>query len=85
MKYVIDPNATIGERIKHMETTAGKTLDPSKKYKIASWGGTQPPEGGRPIWDVVAEYLRHHKTVRIKLPNTPKIINAEGNPGLDLS
>jgi sulfur-oxidizing protein SoxB len=68
-----------------METTTGKAINPSKKYKIASWASTQPQEGGRAIWDVVGEYLRHQKTVRIKLPNTPKVLNVEGNPGLDLA
>jgi sulfur-oxidizing protein SoxB len=85
LRYVIDPNEAMGSRIKRMETMAGKQLEASKKYKIASWASTAPQEGGRPIWDVLGEYLRHHKTVRIKLPNTPKVINVDGNPGLDLT
>ncbi len=84
LRYVIDPNEPMGKRIKVMETMEGVALNASKKYKIASWASTQPQEGGRAIWDVVAEYLRHHKTIHIKLPNTPKVLNVDGNPGLDL-
>lgn len=84
LKYVIDPNSAMGDRIKTMETMAGKKLEAGKKYKIASWASTAPQTEGRKMWDVVGDYLRHHKTVRIKLPNTPKVINTGGNPGLDL-
>ncbi len=84
LKYVIDPNEKIGDRIKRMSTMADKDLDASKKYSIATWGSVQPQPEGRAIWDIVAEYLRHHKSVRIKLPNTPKCVNVDGNPGLDI-
>lgn len=85
LSYVIDPSKSMGNRIQRMEDKKGKQLDPNKKYKIATWGGTGPPEpNGVPIWDVVTEYLRHHKSVRIKLPNTPKVVGIDGNPGLDV-
>jgi len=83
LRYVIDPNQDMGKRILRMEDGKGKLIDPNKKYTIATWGGVGPQPTGTPIWDVVAEYLRHHKTVKIKLPNTPKVINVADNPGLD--
>jgi len=85
LSYVIDPNNDIGKRIVRMEDSKGKLIDPNKKYTIATWAGVGPEQPGTPIWDVVAEYLRHHKTVKIKLPNTPKVINVADNPGLDLA
>jgi sulfur-oxidizing protein SoxB len=85
LSYVIDPNQPMGQRIQRMETSDGKLLDARKKYTIASWASTAPQEGGRAMWDVVAEYLRHHQTVAIKLPNTPKVINVDGNPGIDIA
>jgi sulfur-oxidizing protein SoxB len=84
LSYVIDPNNDIGSRIVRMEDGKGKLIDPNKKYTIATWGGVGPQEAGTPIWDVVAEYLRHHKSINIKLPNTPKVINVSDNPGFDL-
>ena len=83
LRYVIDPNKEIGQRILRMEDGKGKLIDPNKKYTIATWGGIGPQPQGTPIWDVVAEYLRHHKTVKIKLPNTPKVVNVADNPGLE--
>ncbi len=84
LRYVIDPNKEIGQRILRMEDSKGKLIDPNKKYTIATWGSIGPQPQGTPVWDVVAEYLRHHKTVKIKLPNTPKVVNIDGNAGLDV-
>ncbi|MBI3775332.1 MAG: thiosulfohydrolase SoxB [Gammaproteobacteria bacterium] len=85
LRYVIDPNQVMGKRILRMEDGKGKLIDPNKKYSIATWGGVGPQPEGVPVWDVVAEYLRHHKSVKIKLPNTPKVVNIADNPGLDVS
>ncbi len=82
LKYSIDLGQKIGKRISAMEVN-GKPLDPAKTYKVAGWASIEPnPVGDKPIWDVVAEYLRHKKTVKITAPNTPKIKGANGNPGL---
>ncbi len=83
LRYVIDPNQDMGKRILRMEDGKGKLLDPNKKYTIATWVGIGPQPVGTPVWDVVAEYPRHHKTVKIKLPNTPKVVNVADNPGLE--
>lgn len=80
LKYAIDPSARIGQRISDM-TLNGKPLDPNKEYKVAGWASVAQPLEGRPIWDVVAEYLRSKKTVRLKEVNQPIIKNADGNPG----
>jgi sulfur-oxidizing protein SoxB len=42
--------------------------------------GSKSP--GRPIWDVVADYLRDIKYAKVEKLNTPKLKNVEGNPGL---
>ena len=59
-------------------------MKPGKKYKVAGWASVQQqPEGKRKIWDVVAEYLRHKKTVKIDRPYMPKLKGLNGNPGIE--
>ena len=84
LKYSIDPSAEMGKRIGAMELN-GKPLEADKEYQVAGWASVQEqPAGdmGRPIWDLVAEYLRDKKTVKISELNEPKIIGMEGNAGI---
>jgi len=83
LQYSIDPAAEMGKRIGDMQL-GGEPLDAGKEYLVAGWASVQEtPAGdtGRPVWDVVAEYLRDVKTVSgIKL-NEPVIKGMSGNPG----
>jgi sulfur-oxidizing protein SoxB len=83
LDYVMDPSATIGNRVSDMTLDDGKPVEADKIYKVAGWAtvGSQSP--GAPIWDVVAEYLRHQKTVKIGKLNTPKLVNVGDNPGIE--
>ncbi len=81
LKYALDLTQGYGKRISDMEVK-GKPVDPKKTYKVAGWASVQPqPEGKTQIWDVVAEYLRSKKTVRIGKPYTPRLKGVSGNPG----
>ena len=80
LKYSIDPSASIGSRISNMEVD-GKPVDPNTEYPVAGWASVAQPLEGRPVWDVVAEYLRNKKTIgQIEL-NEPLIKGASSNPG----
>ncbi len=82
MTYTLDLTQKHGKRIQDVRVK-GKPLSATKTYKTAGWASVQPqPEGGRQIWDVVEEYLRHHKTVRIDAPYTPTLKGVAGNPGI---
>ena len=84
LKYTMDPLARIGKRITDMEIK-GKKVEANKTYLVAGWASVGEPvnaEQRRPIWDVVADYLRDKKTVRISELNAPRLKNVEGNPGL---
>lgn len=81
LKYSIDPTATIGNRISDMEL-GGKPLDANREYAVAGWASVQEQEGGVPVWDVVAEYLRDKKTISHIELNQPLLKNVEGNPGI---
>ncbi len=82
LDYVCDPAQEIGNRISDMTLDDGTPIDADKKYVVAGWAtvGSQSP--GRPIWDVVADYLRLKGTVKIGKINTPKLVGVAGNPGI---
>jgi sulfur-oxidizing protein SoxB len=81
LKYTIDPTQEIGSRLSDLQLK-GKPLDPNKKYKVAGWASVAQPLEGTPIWDVVAEYLRSKKTIKITELNMPKVKGLANNPGL---
>lgn len=83
MDYTCDPAGTIGNRISEMRLDNGKPVDPTRKYKVAGWATVNSKAPGPPIWDVVADYLRAEKTVRVKKLNAPRLKNVEGNPGVE--
>lgn len=82
MDYVCEPGKPVGQRISNMTLDDGTSVEASKQYVVSGWAtvGSQSP--GRPVWDVVADYLRDQKTVKIKKLNTPKLIGVDGNPGI---
>ena len=82
LKFTIDPAEKIGKRISNMELK-GKPLSAGKKYKVAGWASVQESVKGEPIWDVVANYLRHKKTIQIKDVNEPVIKGIKNNPGVE--
>lgn len=81
LKYSIDPTKTIGNRITDLEIN-GKPLEASKKYRVAGWASVSAPREGRPIWDVVADYIRDQDAVKVNEVNIPKIKGMKSNPGL---
>ena len=82
LNYTCDPLATMDSRISELTLDNGQLLDPGKTYKVAGWATVASRAPGPPVWDVVAEYLRAQKTIRIDRVNTPKLKNVSGNPGL---
>ena len=81
LKFSIDPTKKIGSRISDMELR-GKKLDAEKTYSVAGWASVARPLEGKPIWEVVEEYLAQNKTVQIKEVNVPKIKGIKDNAGL---
>ncbi|MCB1751483.1 MAG: thiosulfohydrolase SoxB [Gammaproteobacteria bacterium] len=82
LDYVCEPNQSIGNRISNMTLDDGTPIEADKNYVVAGWAtvGSQSP--GRPIWEVVADYLRDRKQIKIEKLNTPKLVGVEGNPGI---
>ena len=82
LDYVCDPLEKINHRISNMQLDDGTPIDASKTYKVAGWATVGAKSPGPPIWDVVSEYLKDQKEVRINKLNTPKLVNVDNNPGL---
>jgi sulfur-oxidizing protein SoxB len=80
LKYTIDPTQPLGNRLSDLELN-GKPLNPNKTYKVAGWASVAQPLEGTPVWDVVAEYLRSKKTIKISDLNMPKLKGVNNNPG----
>ncbi len=82
LTYTLDLGQAHGRRVSDMEVRGGK-VDANKAYKVAGWASVQPqPNGKQQIWDVMSEYLRSKKTIRVGAPYIPKLKGAAGNPGL---
>jgi S-sulfosulfanyl-L-cysteine sulfohydrolase len=63
LSYAIDPGKTIGARISEIRVN-GAPLEPAKRYKAAGWASLREADGP-PVYDVVADYLRRVKRVRV--------------------
>jgi sulfur-oxidizing protein SoxB len=81
MSYAIEPGAKMGARIQDMRLD-GKPIDADRKYKVAGWAPVAEGASGEPVWDVVAGWLRSHKTVSARKLNMPRLIGMQGNPGM---
>lgn len=81
LHYTIDPTMPKGRRIQSMQLN-NSYVHSRKKYVVGAWAGMEKQEKGKPIWDVVAEYLQDQKTVKTVKLNTPKLKNVAGNKGV---
>jgi len=82
LDFTCDPTAKMDARISDLTLDNGKAIEASKQYKVAGWATVGSESPGAPIWDVVAEYLKEKKTIKVEKVNTPKLRNVAGNPGL---
>jgi S-sulfosulfanyl-L-cysteine sulfohydrolase len=80
LSYTCTPSESIGKRITELKLDSGKTLEAGKSYKVAGWASVNPQQG-KPVWDVLADYLRSGKT---SLPYGSNVIlkGVDGNPGI---
>jgi sulfur-oxidizing protein SoxB len=81
LQYACDPTRTIGNRISNMMLN-GRLLEPGKKYKVAGWAPVAEGAAGRPVWEIVADYLRSKKVVSPPRLNLPQLTGVTGNAGI---
>jgi len=65
MTFACDPEAEFGQRISQMRLVNGEPCAADKPYKITGWASVGQADTGRPVWDVVTDYLLDRKTVRV--------------------
>ena len=81
MQYTCEPAQPIGRRIGGM-TLRGKPLEADRVYKVVSWAPVAEGASGKPVWDLVAGYLRERKVVAPSALNRPRLIGVDGNAGI---
>lgn len=72
LTYTISPEKAMGERITDIQVGA-KPLEPTKKYKVTGWASMGEVDGP-PIWEVVANYLRGVKRVKLDIRPRVKVV-----------
>ncbi|MCL9849747.1 thiosulfohydrolase SoxB [Ralstonia solanacearum P673] len=85
LRYTIDPTRPIGRRITDLRL-GDQPLDADRRYKVAGWAAVSAEArhtGGRPVWDVLADWLRDQREVNARPLNTPRIVGMTGNPGIE--
>ena len=80
LSYDMAPLAAAGARISNMRLN-GAPIEAGKSYKVAGWASMQL-QGGEPIWDVVARWLRSEGKVQDVNPNQPTLSGLSDNQGI---
>jgi len=80
MTYACTPSESMGKRISELKLDNGKTLEAGKRYKVAGWASVNPQDG-KPVWDVLANYLRSGK-VSTPYGSNVTLKGVDGNPGI---
>ena len=72
VSYTIDPDKEVGQRITDLRI-GGQLIDPARRYKAAGWASMMEVDGP-PVFDVVANYLRAQKRVRVDTRSRVKVV-----------
>jgi len=81
LEYACDPTRAIGQRISNL-TLRGKPLEAQKQYKVAGWAPVAEGVSGRPVWELITDYLRSNPLIAAPRLNVPQLSGVSGNPGL---
>ena len=81
MDYACAPDEAIGRRISAMTLDNGKPVEAAKTYRVAGWASVSLAQEGRPVWDVVARYLKQQSSAKLAKVNRVALKGVSGNPG----
>ena len=81
LDYACAPAEGVGRRISDLTLDDGRALDANKSYKVAGWASVNA-QAGKPVWQVVASYLRGLKTAKLKKLNRVALKGVANNPGI---
>lgn len=82
MSYTCEPSATMGNRITEMKLRSGRSIEDNRRYKVAGWATVGARSPGKPVWDVVADYLRDQGTISLDRFETPNLKGVSTNQGI---
>jgi sulfur-oxidizing protein SoxB len=80
LSYACAPAESVGHRISDLKLENGRSLEASKRYKVAGWASVNEQKGA-PVWDVFAAHLRNGMT-RGARRDSVTLKGVDGNPGL---
>jgi sulfur-oxidizing protein SoxB len=72
VSYAIDVRQGRGRRISDLRV-AGRPLDPDRRYRTTRWASTGEADGPA-AYDVVADYLRAVKRLRVEPRNRVRVL-----------
>src|SRR5665213_2612980 len=81
MNYTCAPTGQTGHRISDMTLDDGRAIEDSRTYRVAGWASVNQQQG-KPVWEVVAKYLRAAKTLTLKRFNAVRLKDVAQNPGI---
>jgi len=86
LAYACSPAEKMGARISDMRLGV-RPIEAGKKYKVAGWAPVaeeaRSAPGVKPVWEVVETWLAARGgRVKLREPNTPRLLGLQGNPGL---
>jgi sulfur-oxidizing protein SoxB len=80
MRYACTPSESVGRRIGDLKLEDGRPIEASKSYRVAGWASVNP-QNGKPVWDIVANYLRDARRVEKRKNSVVELKGVDGNPG----
>jgi sulfur-oxidizing protein SoxB len=80
MSYTCSPNEASGKRISDLKLADGRDVEPAKSYRVAGWASVNGLKG-KPVWEVVAGYLRENHHPGAKEANDVHLKGVDDNPG----
>jgi sulfur-oxidizing protein SoxB len=80
LSYACAPAESVGHRISDLKLENGRSLEASKRYKVAGWASVNEQKGA-PVWDVFAAHLRNGMTSGARRDSVT-LKGVDGNPGL---
>ena len=83
IKYTINPRNKMNNRIEKLRLNNDIEIIPNKEYKVSGWASVNNIEEGKPIWDITKEYLKAVGTYKVDQSQKIKIINEDGNIGIE--
>jgi len=77
MSFTLDVNKPMGGRISDMRMLNGKPVDAAATYIVAGWASVNEGTQGPPVFDLVTNYLKRKKVVKVDEPETVRVKGAD--------